>query len=459
MVVLGTLGNNVTTVTLFKTENDSMNVYFLVPAHTIGPSLDNVKIKVLGNSNTYLPTPIYVQGVVYPTIHPFLDAALGVLRDPEVLNSIESLRRELVFKYSDTNDITVNSEVEVLYVNTDSRVNVIRTLIISPNFELGTQEGVSPVHNTPPPGGFLELQLDAKKGLSGGLLLSNNSIIGMISINSSTASQNCKEGSESCALTTNKNLAIKMFYLYPWISQVTGNFYRLTLNNPDKLRDILKYNNLETFRDDTIPVVLHLGGDYINNNMSSTFNSVILINIHRYLTRDLVYSDVDSADSNPVNTLLNTNTLFVDWFYSHPADTEIHIRSFTYTDRVTNNVVPIDLNNKNSNILDLFYRASNKASVELEFQAKIVNDDGSVTMSTKQKFTFLSSQTVDVINSRSYTRTTPEISRVFFLQQNSFNHLNRFGMDVDVQKLSFCIQFVRQPDGTFRRERTPGRCP
>ena len=89
----------------------------------------------------------------------------------------------------------------------------------------------------------------------------------------------------------------------------------------------------------------------------------------------------------------------------------------------------------NSNILDLFYTASNKVSVELKFQAQIMNDDGSVTMSTIQKFTFLSSQTVDIRNGRSNPRTTPEISRVFFLQQNSFNHLFRFGMNIANQKL------------------------
>jgi hypothetical protein len=443
MVLLGTIGYNGSTVTLFRTENDSMNVYFLLPAHTIGPSTNNVKIRVLGNSNTNIPIPLYVEGVVIPTIHPFLDAALGVIRNPEVLNSIESLRIELFLAYSDTNDITVNSEVEVLYVNLDSRVNVIGTRIISTNYELGTQEGLSPVHNTPPPGGYLELQLDAKKGLSGALVLSNKKIIGMISINSSIANKNSKEDSESYALTTNKNLSIKMYYVFPWIFQVTSNFFRLTRNNRDKLKDILKFNNLETFREDSIPVVLDLGADYINNNMSNTFNSVIVTNIHRFLSLDLVYSDVDSADSNPVNTLLNTNPNFVLWYHSHPADTVIHLRSYTYTDRVTNNVVAIDLNNKNNNISDLFYRGDNNASVELNFQAQTMNDDGSVTMSNIEMFNFLSSQTVDTCNGRSYARTTSEISRVFFNQKDSFNYLENFGMSgVNNSKLMFSQDLI-----------------
>ncbi len=179
--------------------------------------------------------------------------------------------------------------------------------------------------------------------------------------------------------------------------------------------------------------------------MSNTFNSVIVTNIHRYLSLDLVYSDVDSADSNPVNTLLNTNRIFVEWFDSHPADTVIHLRSYTYTDRVTNNVVAIDLNNKNNNISDLFYRGDNKASVELNFQAQTMNDDGSVTMSNIERFTFLSSQTVDTCNGRSYARTTSEISRVFFNQRNSFEHLVNFGMrGVNISKLlSFERMFGR----------------
>jgi hypothetical protein len=460
-MIYGKIVSNGSTCTLFKTRRDTMNVFVLTPAHVFNPSTINFKIQVIGDSKTSLATPLYVQAKRLHPMHAFIDMAIAVLVDPGILNNIESLHSQLLLTYQDNNDIPVNTEVEIQHVNFD-RVNVISSSIISTNFELGTIENILPLHNIPALGAFLELQLDAKKGLSGGLVVNkkDGAVLGMIVINSSIPTEN--KDTENCQLNTNKNLAIKMYYAWPWVTKVTTTLNRLTGNNQDKLNDILRFSNFESLTDDCTPVVNHPGFAYIIHNITSMavpFRAIALLNIQKYLSSSLLYSDIDSVDSVPIKTTLNTNTAFVDWFESHPEGSTIFLRSYTYTDSVKNTSIRIDLNNNNSSICDWVFRGDEKASLECNFQAQLMNDDGSVTMSKVEKFTFLSSQTVDVFNNRSYPRTTFQVCTGFFSTQNSFDFLQYFGMDIPNEKLNFCVVFTRQPNGTYRRERVSGRCP
>jgi len=456
-MIYGKIVSNGSTCTLFKTRTDTMNVFVFAPAHAFEPATTFFKIQVIGNSKTSLATPLYVQAKRLHPMHAFLDLALAVLVDSSILNNMESLHSQLLLTYQDNNDIPVNTEVEIQHVNFD-RVAVISSSIISTNFELGTLENILPLHNIPALGALYELQLDAKKGLSGGLVVNKRDgfVLGMIVINSSIPTEN--KDTESCQLNTNKNVAIKMYYAWSWVTKVTTNLNKLTGNNQDKLNNILKFSHFESLTDDCTPVVNHPGCDYIIHNKPSIavpFRAIALLNIQKYLSSSLLYSDIDSVDSVPIKTLLNTNTAFVDWYHSYPEGSTIYLRSYTYTDSLKNKLISIDLNNNNGSICDWVFRGDEKASLECNFQAQIMNDDGSVTMSKVEKFTFLSSQTVDVFNNRSYPRTTSQIFAGYFNTQNSFDYLQSFGMDIPNEKLNFFCRTIEN-NQVVRR---PGPCP
>jgi hypothetical protein len=415
------------TVTLFKTKDDTMNIFFMCCAHSLPRLTNNLKLLVLGTPDTSINTPLYVEGVLFQPINPCLDLALGVIKDPRGLNNMESLGMLWLFRISDNNDISVNTEVDVIF-NNDERVNVITTSIISTNFEFNL--GQNSVHSTAYPGGYLELELDARTGLTGALVINrrDKSVMGMITVSSFIANK-------GFAFNTNKNLCMKMFFAEPWIQQVTDNFYKITGNNLDRLKDILTFTNLESFTDNCIPPVNHLGADFFVHNhtgLLTPFYGVEIVNVHYWFnTIGLYPSWLDDANSIPMKTILNSNDDFLNWYNNHPARSRIYCVQLRYVDILTSKDKTVDLKDKKENILDLVYRANSKANVELTFQAQIFNDDGSVIMSKTEKFAFFSSPVVYTINTRSYAGNSFELCKAIYNKKNSYDHLYFYGMGIN----------------------------
>jgi hypothetical protein len=449
MVLFGKLLTSQTSCLLFKMpvpSADTLNVYMACPLHVLSPNDVKVKIQVIGNSTTRVPTPTYITAVLFPVQHPFLDLALGVIQNPEIINNTPELKEISYLSVDDSNANIENSDVDVLYANKSGGVSRLPSRILSMNYELGSQEQSIMTHTLPAPGGFIEVELDAKSGLSGGLLITrgnNPSILGMIIVSSSTSS-----GGEDgdCQLKTSKNLASKMFYIAPHIQQCTSRFYRLTLNDPVKLANLCKYGNMQKFEDDARPVVNHLGGDYFNHQQINQINwlgHLLLINVHNFLSvSPLVLNQENEVNSIRIETALNTNPQFMDYFFSRKENSVVLIRSARYFDKIKG--VEITLNfeeDEMANILDWCYRGDPLANLELACQLRTMNNDGTVTLNPRysvDSFTFMSSETVDRIHGRDYPRQNMQIPGPYFNILNSFDVLQHFGMPgANVQKLFF----------------------
>jgi hypothetical protein len=432
MVLFGKLLTSQTSCLLFKMQApsaDTMNVYMACPLHVLSPNDFKVKIQVVGNNTTRVSSPTFITAVLFPVQHPFLDLALGVVQDPENINNTPALKAISYYSFDDSNANIENSDVDVLYANKSGGVSRLPSRILSMNYELGTQEQSVLANTLPAPGGFIEVELDAKSGLSGGLIVNRDgphpSILGMIIVSSSN-----EEGGD-CQLKTSKNLASKMFYIAPHIVQCTSRFYRLTLNDPFKLANLCKYGNMETFRDDAMPVVNHLGGDYTNNtviNQMNPYRHLTLMNVHNFLSvSPLDLNQENETNSIRIRTALNTNPQFMNYFFSRQENSVVIIRSARYFDKIKGVEITLHFEeDEMANILDWCYRGDPMANLELVCQLRTLNDNGEVSLSAQVPFEFLSLETVDRIHNQNYPRRNMQISGAFFNKMNSFEVLQNF---------------------------------
>jgi len=433
MVLFGKILNSETSCLLFKMpapSSDTLNVFMACPLHVLSPNDFKIKIQVVGNNTTRVSSPLFITAVLFPVQHPFLDLALGVIQNPEIINSTQELLSISYLSVDDSNENIQNSNVDVCYANRSGGVSRIPSRILSMNYEMGSQEQSLMTHSIPASGGFIEVELDAKSGLSGGLIISdgpNRSILGMIIISSSTSS----EDSGDCQLKTSKNLAVKMYYIVPHILQCTSRFYKLTLNDPVRLANLCTYQNMQTFEDDAMPVVNHLGGEYINQtqiNQMNPFRHITLATVHNFLSvSPLTLNQENETNSIQIRTAINTNRDFLNYFFSKQENSVVLIRSAQYTDKIKG--VEITLNfdeDEMANILDWCYRGDPMTNLVLNCQLRTLNNNGTVSLTPENSvdsFTFLSSRTVDSINGQDYERTTMQIPGFFFNKLNSFEVL------------------------------------
>jgi len=191
---------------------------------------------------------------------------------------------------------------------------------------------------------------------------------------------------------------------------------------------------MKTFIDDLQPVVLHLGGNYIFNQLGgmNLEKDITLLNIHNYLdVNSLFLLQENIGNSISVKTTLNSNNEFLDYFFDKQESSVVMIKSANYYDRVVNKRVDIDFvkDPLYANILDWVFRGDPKEHVILNVQTKTLNNNGSVTLSEIKQFKFNSSPVVDTINGQSSSRTNLQIPGVFFDKNNGLMTLvNSFNM-------------------------------
>jgi len=292
-------------------------------------------------------------------------------------------------------------------------------------------------HSLPASGGFIQVELDAKSGLSGGLVVNrddgpNPSILGMIIISSSTSS----EDNGNCQLKTCKNLASKMYYIVPHILQCTSRFYRFILNDPVRLANLCTYQNMQTFEDEARPVVNHLGGDYMNNteiNQMNPFRHLTLATVHNFLSvSSLALNQENETNSIRIETAINTNPDFLNYFFSKQENSVVLIRSAKYVDKIIGTEITLNFDeDEMANILDWAYRGDPMANLVLNCQLRTLHNNGTVSLTPENSvdsFTFLSSETVDRINDKNYTRRNMQIPGPFFNILNSFEVLAMGGV-------------------------------
>ena len=89
MVLIGKLLTTQTTILLFKLVDatDKNNVYTICPLHVLQPNTHKVKVQILLEEECNIKETTYVTVCLFPIQHTFLDIAMGVVENPEVINN------------------------------------------------------------------------------------------------------------------------------------------------------------------------------------------------------------------------------------------------------------------------------------------------------------------------------------------------------------------------------------
>ena len=421
MVLIGKIVNTETSCLLFKmkpiegdTNIDTLNVFVACPLHLLKENDYKLIIQVAGNQHVRIQTPIFVSANMLTVQHTFLDIAVGVIQNPEVINNNPELLEISYILNDGSIDASnlINASVDILYCNQSGDVNNIPTKITNINYELGSYEQNDILTRMPLPGGFIILEEDAKTGISGSVVVYDNHIVGMIVLSSNTS----KGSSNTLART--KALATDTYYFMPHIQQCVDAIHQFTDNNPENLEELSKLTVLKTLENSVLPVVNHLGATFIFKQGSSMTNRtryLSIIDIHNFLNFPFFLTEQDSGLSIPIKTALNTNEDFINFFYSKQQNSEVIIVAANYMDKVSKERIDIIFDDSNyANILDWSFRGEPKASLKLTFKTKTTNDDGSIDISNEIYFTFNSSETIDDILGKHYPRTTMEIPSIAF---------------------------------------------
>lgn len=428
MVLLGKNSESGSTCWLFKMtpsnlkgrkeiETDELNVYCAFPCHTISPEVKKMTVQICGNQNNQITTPIYCTVVLFPVQHPQLDFCMGVLENPEIINDNEDLKKISYFDYNGeiyNEGGAINKNVEIIYANKSGYVNAVQTKILDMNYEIGTYEQESIVHETPYSGGYILLEEPAKSGISGSVLIFNDNVTGITSISSAY------NGSTNDTLIESKCLAVDMYYIYPHIVQCTQVIHRYTLNDPVKLTQLCNYSTMQTLRNELMPIVCYLGADYVFQQITTKepIKTLRLKQLHLHLNVNRIGFKEDSGSNTiPVITILNNNPEFVDYYFSKDkSKSEIVIRTLTYYDKIfrENVVIDFEQNTIYANVLDYCFRADPAAPVLLTCQTKVIDRNGSVELTPLREFKFDPAPTTDIIHNQSYPRSTSQLPKVYF---------------------------------------------
>ena len=452
MCLIGKLLTTQTTILLFKLRDstDKNNVFAICPLHVLDPNTYKVKVQVVIEEEcNNIKEIIHVTVCLFPIQHTFLDIAMGVVENPEVINNNQLLKG---LSYLNTSPgvygCLTNKPGKILYANKNGVANSLDTKILSMNYTLGDRENLTLINGLPAPGGFILTDFNADIGSSGSVLTVDNNVLGII-----VAAANLKDLGNGTESNTNSNysLAVDMFYILPHINQCVSAIDKFTNNNPDNLARLCLFTTMRTFRDDLRPVVNSLGSSYIFHHMTTRLSPqkyITLTDIQNFLSvSSLRLYQEGVTDSIRVETLLNRNHEFVDYFFNKQQNSVVIFKRANYYDKVLGKRVDIDFVNDpvNANILDWSFRGDQFQPLVLHVQTRSVNNDGSVSLSAPVAFTFLSSPTTDVVHNVNYTRTTAEIPGVFFnrndalaVLMNSF-HISSAttGMPVFINFLSF----------------------
>jgi len=435
MVLIGKLITSQTTILLFKLVDgtDKNNVFAICPLHVLDPNTYKVKVQLtIEEECNNIKDIIDVTVCLFPIQHTFLDIAMGIVENPEVINNNPVLKG---LSYLNTipgvYGCITNKPGKILYANKNGVANSLDTKILSMNYTLGDKENLTLMNGLPAPGGFILTDYRADSGSSGSVLTIDNNVLGII-----VAAANLKDvGNDTESNNINYSLAVDMYYVLPHINQCVSAIDKFTNNNPDNLVRLCLYTTMNTFRDDLKPVVNSLGSSYIFHHMTTALSPekyITLTDIQNFLSvSSLRLYQEGLTDSIHIETLLNRNQEFVDYFFNKQQNSVIIFKRANYYDKVLGRRVDINFvkDSLNANILDWSFRGDPFQPLVLHLQTRTVNNDGTVSLSVPVVFTFLSSPTTDVVHNVSYTRTTTEIPGVFFNRNDALaTLLNSFDM-------------------------------
>ncbi len=158
MVLIGKLQTTQTTILLFKLVDgiDKNNVFAICPLHVLQPNTYKVKVQVAIEEECIIKEIINVTVCLFPIQHTFLDIAIGVVENPEVINNNQLLKGlSYLHTIPGVYGCITNKPGKILYTNKNGVANSLDTKILSMNYTLGDKENLTLMNGLPAPGGFI----------------------------------------------------------------------------------------------------------------------------------------------------------------------------------------------------------------------------------------------------------------------------------------------------------------
>jgi hypothetical protein len=422
MVLYGYILELNTMVTLFTLGKSNILVFGLFPFHLHKQLSKKYKVQFYGDVDDNIRTPIVLTLVMLPLHNYFLDMALGVLEDPSYIINNENYKQKAVLKYKDDNILTANSNAQVVHL-TGNSISTLDVKLLETNYDLGDYENFVVGKCLPTPGSYLMIDIDAKKGFSGSMITQNGNVLGMI-VCGSALSLGSRRGYVN-ATKLNRCLAVDMYYMIPTLIKNTDAVHR-TINSISDLDNLSKSTKLmNSLKDDLTPEVNNLGLFYSHSsiNHTSKVNKVIIHDLQEYIeTKTLHPLPFINSDNNCVEleTLVNKNDEFVDYFQSNKHDSIISIVGMTYYDKIFNKRVNLSFkDNLDASLLEYVYRGSAQDYIELTVRTEKKNDDDTISVLLDKTFKFNSNLVSDK------TRLNSQLPSSYFssttvLKNNSF---------------------------------------
>jgi len=403
------------------------NIYGILSYHTItnNTEINNLELLLLGNDQLKPKSQIILNGVFLGVKHFLLDTAMFVITNPDkIIGTV--FESSLNMKFFNERVIDTPT-LDILEVN-HGYISKYSVKVLSNNYITGSVENKLAYQKMAEPG-LIHLDIIAKKGFSGCTVFSNNTIYGFVSRATGNAANKNSTSKNNC-------LAIKLFYMHPWISQCCGAVYRYTQNRQDRLESLKNPAVMDSLNDDFIPSVCSLGCSYIHypygNSSSRTGLGVKIHTLYKYLHVDsmFVQKDVQSGNSIKYKTLMNSNSEFVREFNSDVVNNSYYITKITYTDVMTSKRVVIDYDNDsvNANIDEYSFRADKQADVKLEIIKE--TQKGDIVEQSRLNYTFNSVKTAEVVNGEVYERQSSELTTIYHNSVESKNYLLNRGLRI-----------------------------
>jgi hypothetical protein len=383
--------------------------------------LKKIKIQVIGGPNNQLQTPLYVKANLIPVKNAFLDQCVGVLDDPSVINDNSSLSELINVQFNIDEPLYNNTSVELISNPSNGVVNTKSVRVLNSNYFYGSTFKKCTLDNLPVARKIM-IDEDAKRYLSGGILVQNNKVMGIVSMGSTD------EKDKNISSVNSKCVAIDIKHSIAWMMQCCDAVFKFTQNNLEKIKSLGDVSIMKTLKDDVMPGVLNLGAVLMNyyyaNSCYRQTNGVRIVDLHRFLniTENLKPLSIQKHDSIQTETILNTNEEFVDWFYNDQQDTKHYIVAIRYIDRLSGNPVYIDFLNDslNANLNDWSFRGDSQAPLDVTIQSYTRENNDTTTASPKRTFTFNANRTSDSINGENYYRQTTEVCGAYFSDLNAY---------------------------------------
>ncbi len=152
MVLIGKLTTSQTTMLLFKLVDgtDKNNVFAICPLHVLQPNIHKVKVQLEVEEECNIKETIYVTVCLFPIQHTFLDIAMGVVENPEVINN-NMIYKNLAYLHTNSTvyKCITNKPAKILYASKNGVTNSLDTKILSMNYTLGDKENIALINGLP----------------------------------------------------------------------------------------------------------------------------------------------------------------------------------------------------------------------------------------------------------------------------------------------------------------------